>query len=381
MIGNLQVLRGLAALAVVFYHTAYFLPEPFGHTEFQAVPIFFVLSGFIMTYIARSSALEFAINRFTRIVPFYWAITLFSLLWATSGIQNPVYTWPVLGGIIHDQGWGAAFGFLGENLRTGLTPERLHVLTKSLAFIPMSPNEGPTVGVGWSLNLEVFYYLVFACALLLPWKRFAPVAAAAFLADIALANHAPMTKTLASFYNLYFAGGILIFYGWRAADALAFRGRVIVYGVAGAGLVAAHFIAQGGFLGLGPYCELTPFAAVAGALLIHSSGIRASHGALVFLGDISYSLYLTHETTIETCRPVWELWPDLNPSKSALACVAFLALAALVAAAVHVAVERPLIRFSRWAVAKPWSASRVVVLLNPDAAQSASQPSVPAGSG
>ena len=49
MISNIQVLRAFAALAVVFYHTGYFIDGRV-HTDFQGVAVFFVISGFIMVY-------------------------------------------------------------------------------------------------------------------------------------------------------------------------------------------------------------------------------------------------------------------------------------------------------------------------------------------
>jgi len=52
MIINIQLLRGLAALAVAFYHAGYVIPGTI-YTDFLGVPVFFVISGFIMTHYAR----------------------------------------------------------------------------------------------------------------------------------------------------------------------------------------------------------------------------------------------------------------------------------------------------------------------------------------
>jgi len=48
----MQILRRLAALGVVFYHTDFRLPGDW-HTEFFGVSTFFVISGFIMCFITR----------------------------------------------------------------------------------------------------------------------------------------------------------------------------------------------------------------------------------------------------------------------------------------------------------------------------------------
>ena len=95
VISNLHVLRGLAALGVVIYHTDFRLPGA-RHTDFSGVAIFFVLSGFLMTYITRESAAGFMTARLTRIVPLYWIATVFTALWVSSGLNNPNYVFPLL---------------------------------------------------------------------------------------------------------------------------------------------------------------------------------------------------------------------------------------------------------------------------------------------
>jgi exopolysaccharide production protein ExoZ len=76
MISNIQLLRGLAALAVAFYHAGYVIPGT-THTDFLGVPVFFVISGFIMTHITRASSDDFLLHRLIRIVPLYWLATAF----------------------------------------------------------------------------------------------------------------------------------------------------------------------------------------------------------------------------------------------------------------------------------------------------------------
>jgi hypothetical protein len=76
MIINIQLLRGLAALAVAFYHAGYVIPGTV-YTDFLGVPVFFVISGFIMTHITRASSDGFLLHRLIRIVPLYWLATAF----------------------------------------------------------------------------------------------------------------------------------------------------------------------------------------------------------------------------------------------------------------------------------------------------------------
>src|ERR1019366_3386571 len=66
--------------------------------DFQALSVFFVISGFIMTYITRADADHFLQQRLVRIVPLYWLCTLGALAaawllrdtgrtWADAGME------------------------------------------------------------------------------------------------------------------------------------------------------------------------------------------------------------------------------------------------------------------------------------------------------
>ena len=81
---GLQVLRFVAALAVVLFHIGSGLQIEFGYQNnifvFGAagVDIFFVISGFIIAYTtdATKGAWVFCRRRVVRIVPLYWTLTL-----------------------------------------------------------------------------------------------------------------------------------------------------------------------------------------------------------------------------------------------------------------------------------------------------------------
>jgi exopolysaccharide production protein ExoZ len=95
------------------------------------VPIFFVISGFV---IGRQSiqpglngSLQFMAKRIARIVPLYWTLTLLLILLAGSTLN-----------------WSR------------------DSLLRSLLFVEVSKNHAPIIGPGWSLEYEMFFYLVFA---------------------------------------------------------------------------------------------------------------------------------------------------------------------------------------------------------------------------
>jgi hypothetical protein len=64
LISNLQVLRAVAALGVVVYHTNIRINGV--HSDLMGVAVFFVISGFIMVYITRQADEGFLLKRLIR---------------------------------------------------------------------------------------------------------------------------------------------------------------------------------------------------------------------------------------------------------------------------------------------------------------------------
>lgn len=166
---SIQVLRGLAALLVVFYHMRALEVRSIlesGSSEtailgglinngYAGVDLFFVISGFIMVYVTwqiprgNRSSLAFLFSRFTRIYPIWWVY---------AGIRT-VYMLTVHGS-----------GSLDENGLNQVSRSEpfLSYIAKSFALLPQS--EHPILGVGWTLVHEVYFYVVFALIMLLPRK-------------------------------------------------------------------------------------------------------------------------------------------------------------------------------------------------------------------
>lgn len=83
-VGELDALRGLAALAVVAYHYTTFYGAEVGHRPplgfgfppgNYGVHLFFLISGFVifMTLERTRGAMDFVVSRFSRLFPAYWA--------------------------------------------------------------------------------------------------------------------------------------------------------------------------------------------------------------------------------------------------------------------------------------------------------------------
>jgi exopolysaccharide production protein ExoZ len=147
MLPNIQLLRAVAAYLVVFVHLSELLPETpittFLHDKgYSGVDLFFVISGFIMVYSTsrkKISASQFLLNRITRIIPLYYSTTLIVF------------------------GIAITFPLIFQN-----TSPDFYALLKSLTFVPFEKSPGriyPLYYLGWTLNYEMFFYMIFALSL------------------------------------------------------------------------------------------------------------------------------------------------------------------------------------------------------------------------
>ena len=152
-LNSVQCLRASAIILVVAYHAAghlgVFHPN-YAILEFgqYGVDLFFVISGFMMmvTTTSKASPTIFIAKRLWRIVPLYWFITLvYVILLLLAPYLLPSGT--------------LDFGYI----------------IKSFLFIPSYGPKfpdliWPLVIPGWSLNYEMYFYALFAIALLLSAK-------------------------------------------------------------------------------------------------------------------------------------------------------------------------------------------------------------------
>jgi exopolysaccharide production protein ExoZ len=271
---GIQYLRAFAATGVVLFHAA---ERTGGHFAIGAagVDIFFVISGFIMWVIAAERPVppaRFLAERVRRIVPVYWIATGVMIV-------------------------GALLG-LFPNLKLTLG----HAIG-SLFFIPhRSPSNGqiwPVLVQGWTLNYEIFFYLIFAGTLALAQRARLAALASIFLAlaaaGLLVESRNPLVLTYTNPIILEFLIGAVIGKLWL--DGRMPGPRV------GIGLVA---VALSGFafvgvtyVGFGPL-TFGPLAAalVTGTLSLERSGAVGRIQSLTYLGDASYSIYLWHTLAI-----------------------------------------------------------------------------------
>lgn len=332
-----QGLRGLAAGLVVCAHAIQHGPgrasDPILLLGRFGVEIFFVISGIVIAYVAGNASFDgtrFIVRRIWRVVPLYWATTL---VVAAAAILAP--------SIFKTTAFGVEY------------------LVKSLLFIP-SPLPGttdwrPLFKLGWTLNYEVFFYAVVAA---LFWctsmVRRAQLLTIVMGALVLLSFFVP-TRSFIGFYadlNLIaFVIGVWFAVLWQkqAMQTLPSWAPLALGGLA----AIACFI----FFTLpvdvakaslpGHLMMATAAALVVLTALSLESRIRSGR-LLVWLGDISYSLYLTHMFVIGAG---WAAINRLQISGPALplAIGSLVLLALVVAHLSFILLERPMMRYQPFA--------------------------------
>ena len=73
-LASIELLRFIAANLIILFHYVGF------RQGFIGVDIFFIISGFVITYATESNSKNFFIRRLIRIIPLYWSLTILFVL-------------------------------------------------------------------------------------------------------------------------------------------------------------------------------------------------------------------------------------------------------------------------------------------------------------
>ncbi|HEX4143245.1 MAG TPA: acyltransferase [Pirellulales bacterium] len=317
-------MRAIAALMVCVWHlalqTGHLYPTSFMQSLqhlplYTGVDLFFVISGFIMTYITRGqfglpgSARGFAVKRLVRIVPPYWFFTSV-MVFITIAVPSLTHS--------------ARF-----------TP--LHALLSYL-FVPhLAPGRGqsiePIYQLGWTLNYEMLFYAMFTLALLCKARTGFMFILTTFVLAFAASRFGLWTQAL----NVFFGDSILFEFLLGVAAyyvCTRFQPSILVRCLLLAGAIA--WLVALSRLNVDARVIRAGIPAFFVFLALFGLPMRGRVGrGLVALGDASYSLYLSHVFVSAVCIGAAARLGTKNGSPAILSLVVFGAsLLACIAASV-----------------------------------------------
>lgn len=337
VIFSIQSLRGIAAVMVIFVHIGPQL-DHFGGPSLpwllfgnNGVDIFFVISGFIIWVTSQNPTMtsgDFLLRRAIRVIPLYWLVTAFLV----------------------------SVALLAPTFMSSTEFQLGHVL-KSFLFIPaLHPvlhEIYPILVPGWSLNYEIFFYLLFGVALLVTHRIGTFISVLGILVVLVVVGMLTQpTSVIGRFYTdpivLEFAFGMIVglfhthmprFVLWPVVPSIFF------------GISIPLFCGLAGWINVDNRVML---AGLPSAFLLFALSTAKRHqfdpkiSALDLLGDASYSIYLTHVIALPIFARIWK-FAGLGFDGGRLPAFIISEILAAVAAGVlaHHVVEKPLLKFMR----------------------------------
>jgi exopolysaccharide production protein ExoZ len=288
-LASIQILRAVAAIAIVLHHgmheTHQAAQKIGGSFAWQSVlpleagvDLFFVISGFVMVFASRDlfgsiqSIIPFLRRRLARIAPIYWLTTLVFVALSFSGL-----------------------------VPLGRTAPTADEIVATFLFLPYLRPDGylqPVYGLGWTLNYEMFFYLLFALALPLPRERAVPIVVIMLMLLVTVGQFIPASMTAPYFWTrsiiLEFGFGMII--GHMALTGVQpTRTTAVFLGVTALALFAMGMLAPGFRPDRALLYGLPSALLVIAALAFQGDGQTNPSGRLLTrLGDASYALYLLH---------------------------------------------------------------------------------------
>lgn len=285
---SIQALRAVAAYAVVVHHLLNTLGSYLGieaarhgpRVFMSGVDVFFVISGFVMADATARAGVQapgkFLRARLLRVAPTYWLLTLLVFALQSQGMKLFGHAHPSVAELLASLSFGLPFDG--------------------------APAREPLLFVGWSLEYELLFYLLFALAL---WLRpgASPlglvVSMVLGLSVVGMVSEHPYFVHLGKPIILEFAAGVLVWKLWRLKKcALGEAAATLVVGclaLLATNLLDGDWYAHERALFFGVPAALIVF----GAVSLEQSGVAPRSQTLLSQGDASYAVYLTHPFVLQ----------------------------------------------------------------------------------
>ncbi|MDH0356317.1 acyltransferase [Morganella sp. GD04133] len=344
---SIHHLRGIAALSVVFFHFRGILNNTYAQKDLGTilfgsgafgVDMFFMISGFIIALSTEkaTSSLVFATRRFFRIYPAFIVIFLIGIF------------------TVYKQYSG------NELLKSMLFVHRDYGNT--------SPGFGFNIlGPAWTLGYEIYFYFIFMISMAISWKyRLAitsvilasPIIILQFVFSGALSlagNASPNIPIDNSFYAmLRFVGspiliefiiGMILFFIYKNVNIkISKELSLFVLLISTLSFLSFYFNSKYSSFGMYGFGFWSLFLIVGFLFYDKFVGFKENI-ALNFMGNISYSIYLSHYIIIQILnkyRPEWWM-SDAGISKF----LSVTTLCILAAALLYVFIEKPFIKYGK----------------------------------
>lgn len=267
--------------------------------------MFFVISGFIMTFVSQGmkggrvqSAVAFFVRRIFRVAPLYWRFTFVAYVLAFMSISCPPHlsTCPF---------------YLGDQYNFSKTS--FDWLFQSLTFTHWS--RGPIYSIGWTLIYEFWFYALVSFCLLLGTRMshfFTALLALVLLARFPFFDGIQLYGAFDIMLHPFMIEFIFGVYLYMLFDAEKLKPKWIVPFVTASAILAGLYQIESVNHILGGFSRPllaggTAFFVVGIALILENTRFQA--GALLTrLGDSSYSLYLTHWLVITNLPSLMDIY-------------------------------------------------------------------------
>jgi len=341
-IQNIQALRGIAVLLVVLFHllsieqkyggAVYILPDFFQFGMF-GVDLFFVISGFVMVSVTRgkfqilNEALKFFYHRVARIYPLYWVYT--TLLLIVFFIQ-PMW-------INNAQG------------------NQVDILA---SFLLLPSHILPLVVVGWSLIHELYFYIVFFMLLLWLPEKYLKYSLLFWGGSIAVVNlsfdsNNPAIQIISHPLTIEFIGGCFIAILYFQKEINISNKILLILTISSVVPSLFAFVYYQNITGLiiplGWWRVIIfgiPALVLVSCVLAAEKNGFIFHSSLIRVGDISYSIYLSHILTLSVFGRIWQKFSSDNIIDNIVLIPILIILVLIVGFLSYFIIEKPLLRLS-----------------------------------